>query len=109
MHLEVLFSAGMLPIFTVAEPGAQGALVAGMHGMGVNTPKAAAVAEATVGFAIDEHMPNVGMFTIGTWSMMLAAGAPAWVMLTGKTLNAAGATPKLHVINAPDVTSCGMQ
>jgi hypothetical protein len=45
-----------------------------MHGMGVSTPRAAAVAEATSGFAIEEHMPKGIIFTIGTWSMMLASG-----------------------------------
>src|SRR5258708_7917935 len=99
MHLEVLFNAGMLPIFIVVEPGAQGALVTGMHGMGVNTPRAAAVAEATVGFAREEHIPNVGMFAIGLLSMILAAGAPAMVLLSGGTINEAGATPKLHFNN----------
>lgn len=109
MHLEVLFNAGMLPIFTVSEPGAQGALVTGTQGMGVNTPKAVAVADATVGFAMEEHIPNVGMLTMGLLSMMLAAGAPAITLLSGKTFNAAGAAPKLHVIKAPEVTSSGMR
>jgi len=50
---------------TVAAPGAQGALVAGMQGIGVSTPDAAAVAEATVGLARDWHMPNGAIFTMG--------------------------------------------
>ena len=104
MHLEVSFSAGMLPIMTVAEPGTHGAVVFGMQGMGVRTPNAAAVAEATVGFASEEHIPKVGMFTMGWWSMILAAGAPAIVLFVGRTASAAGATPKLHAINAPAVT-----
>jgi hypothetical protein len=49
----VLFSAGIPPISTVGEPGAQGVVVAGMHGIGVSTPSAAAVAAATVGLAGD--------------------------------------------------------
>jgi len=65
MHLQVIFKAGMLPIITVGEPGIHGAMVIGMHGIGVRTPKAAAVAEATVGFASEVHMPNGRMFTIG--------------------------------------------
>jgi hypothetical protein len=36
-----------------------------MHGMGVSTPKAAAVAAATEGFAGDMHMPKGMMFTKG--------------------------------------------
>ena len=49
--LDELFNAGILAIFTVALPGDQGAGVTGMQGIGVNTPKAAAVAAATIGFA----------------------------------------------------------
>lgn len=36
----------------------------GIHGCGVNTPKAAAVAAATCGLAIDVHIPNGPTFTI---------------------------------------------
>src|SRR6266478_6291841 len=61
MHMEELLRAGCLPIKTVGDPGVHGAVVAGMQGMGVNTPRAAAVAEATVGFAMDMHIPKVGM------------------------------------------------
>jgi len=41
-----------------------------MQGIGVSTPNAAAVAAATVGFAIDMHIPNGMMFIIEMWSMM---------------------------------------
>jgi hypothetical protein len=74
MQVHVLFRAGMLPIMQVAEPGVQGDVVTGMQGIGVNTPRAAAVAEATVGLAIDMHIPKGGMLVIGTKSMMFAAG-----------------------------------
>ena len=47
MHFDESFKAGMLPIMTVGEPGTQGATVLGTHGMGVNTPSAAEVAEAS--------------------------------------------------------------
>jgi hypothetical protein len=49
LHLLVLFRAGIIRTVTVAEPGAQGAAVAGTHGMGVSTPLAAAVAAAVGG------------------------------------------------------------
>ncbi len=65
MHLLVLFNAGMLAIRTVGDPGTQGDVVMGMHGIGVNTPNAAVVAVATVGLAMELHMPNGMMFTIG--------------------------------------------
>ncbi len=43
----------MLAMRTVGEPGIHGAVVFGMHGMGVSTPLAADVADATVGLAKD--------------------------------------------------------
>jgi len=102
--LEVLFRAGWPPIMHVGEPGTHG-VVTGTQGMGVRTPSAAAVADATVGFARDVHMPKVGMFVIGIQSMIVAAGAPAMVLFMGKTLSAEGARPNEHIITAPEVTS----
>ena len=66
MHLQVFCSPGIPRTSTVGEPGTQGAVVTGMHGMGVKTPKAAAVAAATMGLAKDWHSPKGGMFTMGT-------------------------------------------
>lgn len=109
MHFETLSSAGMLAINTVGAPGTQGALVAGMHGIGVGTPSAAAVAAMTIGFAIELHIPNGMMLTIGMWSMMLAAGGPsASTLFIGSTTSEEGATPKVQVINAPIDTWFGM-
>ncbi len=65
MRVELLFKAGILPIKTVGEPVIHGATRQGIQGIGVSTPKAAAVAEATVGFANDVHMANPGIFTMG--------------------------------------------
>src|SRR5471032_919719 len=101
MSLLLLLSAGMPPISTVGEPGAHGAAVAGMQGICVITPSAAAVAAATIGLAGLLHMPKVGTLTIGAWSMMVAAGAPVMVRFTGSTASGAGATPKLHIIKPP--------
>jgi hypothetical protein len=66
MHLDTLSSAGALPTFVVAAPGAHGAVVFGMQGIGVYTPNAAAVAAATVGLASDWHMPNGMILVMGT-------------------------------------------
>jgi hypothetical protein len=52
-HLLLSVSAGMFITFTCALPGAHGAVIAGTHGAGVNTPIAADVAEATAGLAKD--------------------------------------------------------
>lgn len=105
MHLEVLFSAGMLSTITVAEPGVQGAAVAGTQGIGVSTPSAAEVAEATVGFASEVHIPKGGMFTIGLLHMMFAQGMNDELTGRGVATKLDGATPKLHIIIAP-VTTC---
>ena len=102
MSLASLFNAGMLPINTVGLPTIQGAVVAGTQGIGVSTPSAAAVAAATVGLAMLEHMPNGMMLTKGALSMMVAAGmllVSVWRI--GKTLSDDGATPKLHWSVAP--------
>ena len=108
MHVDELFSAGMLPISTIGDPGVHGDVVTGMHGWGVSTPRAADVAAATCGFDGVVHMPNGGMFTFGLKSMMLAAGADASTLLAGATTRELGATPKLQVIIAPATTSCPM-
>jgi hypothetical protein len=105
----VLSSAGKLLIITVGAPGTHGATVAGMQGIGVNTPSAAAVAEATSGLAMLMHMPNVGMFVIGAKSMIVAAGMLLTIVVGALVaLSGAGATPNVHVINAPVTTCCGM-
>lgn len=104
MQVQVLFRAGMPPIMVVAAPGVHGLVVTGMQGIGVNTPRVAAVADATVGLAIDMHMPNGGMLVIGTKSMMLAAGVVALTLLTGNTFSAEGAIPNVHIMTAPEVT-----
>jgi hypothetical protein len=108
VQVEVLLRAGMPPSIIVGEPGTHGATVFGMQGMGVNTPRAAAVADATIGLASDRHTPKGGMFTIGLLSMMLAAGVPIMVLLTGSTLSVLGATPKVHIIIEPVVTKSGI-
>lgn len=64
-NVDVLFKAGMLHNKTVGAPGTHGAGVAGIQGIGVSTPSAAAVAAATMGFEGELHIPNGGMFIIG--------------------------------------------
>lgn len=105
LHFDELLSAGWLPISTVGDPGTHGAGVTGMQGIGVSTPDAAAVAEATVGFAKLLHMPNGGMLAIDVWSMIVAAVSELDdVRLVGSTLSADGVVPKEHVIRALAVT-----
>jgi hypothetical protein len=93
---------------TVETPGVHGPAGTGMHGMGVKTPSAAAVAAATSGFAIDSHSPKGGMFTTGIWSMMFAAGVVAMTLFVGRTFRVEGAIPNVHIIMAPVVTCIPM-
>ena len=83
---------------SVAEPGIQGAGITGVQGIGVNTPKAAAVAAATAGLAGDLHMPNGKIFTKGLKSMMFAAGLLSHITrFAGKTTRLLGAMPIVHI------------
>ena len=66
MQVHELFNAGLWLIMTVGEPGIQGAAVTGMHGCGVRTPIAAAVAAATCGLLGVLHMPKGITFFMGT-------------------------------------------
>lgn len=66
INLDVLFKAGFPPTNTVGLPGAQGAAVTGIQGIGVSTPRAAAVAAATMGLAGELHMPKGAIFIMGT-------------------------------------------
>src|SRR5512146_2705224 len=98
MSVQVASTAGMLAMSTVAAPGVHGAAITGMHGIGVNTPRAAAVAEATVGLARLWHMPNGRTFTIGLLSMMFAAGLFSInTRFAGRTMRLLGAIPKMQV------------
>ncbi len=96
MHLEDFVINGAPPTSTRDEE-IQGAGVTGMHGMGVSTPKAAAVADATTGFAIDRHKPKGVILISGLLSMMLPTGGP-WpnTRLIGSTFSGAGVSPMLQ-------------
>jgi hypothetical protein len=62
---------------------------------------AADVAEATVGFAIDWHMPNVGILVIEK-SVVTAINIFIHIGLVGTmTINEHGDIPKLHWSIAP--------
>jgi len=93
-------------MLTVGDPGIQGAAVTGTQGIGVRTPSAAAVAEATVGLAVDMHMPKGRMLTPGTLSIMVAAGVVLTTRLDGIIFKLLGEEPKLQVVAAPAHTSC---
>ena len=93
MSVDVLLSAGFPAMSAVGDPGVHGAGITGVHGIGVKTPIAAAVAEATAGFAMLEHMPKGGsLLSIIVAASRLQAITVCWDD-TGST---AGAAPKEH-------------
>jgi hypothetical protein len=101
LHVEPAVSAGFPPIIVRLAPGFHG-VVTGMHGIGVNTPKAALVAAATVGLDKLEHIPNGAMLTMGAKSVTVAAGLPSTITRgVGSGLSVEGARPKLHCNIAP--------
>lgn len=73
-----------------------------MHGIGVSTPSAAAVAAATVGLAMLLHIPNGRMFTNGLLSIIFAIGRLLTIVrLVGNTFSVAGAMPNEQCSIAP--------
>jgi hypothetical protein len=106
-HTQVLgeVSTGRPPISVRVATGIHGPVGFGTQGIGVSTPSAAAVADATVGLASEVHMANGGMLASGTMSAIVAAGLPSiTTRLVGMTFNVDGAMPKLHIIIAVAVT-----
>lgn len=83
---------------TQVDGGAHGAATAGVHGAGVWTPCAAAVAATTAGFVTLLHMPNGAMFVPMANCVIVAAGSPFTAGAPGKALamKGTGAVPMLH-------------
>jgi hypothetical protein len=105
MHLLGDVRAGRPPMVVRVATGVHGPVGTGTHGCGVSTPRAAVVADATVGLASDVHIPNGGMFAPGSMSETVAAGLPSMsTRLVGMTFSVDGATPKLHDTIAVAVT-----
>lgn len=107
-HFDDCDSAGLFAINTVGEPGAQGAEITGMHGIGVNTPMAAAVAAETCGFAMELHIPNGIIFFIGTLSIMVATGIFDITLFSGVTISVDGAMPNVQAHIAVPHTASAM-
>jgi hypothetical protein len=101
---------GMFDTRTVGFDGVQGDAIAGTHGIGVRTPKAAAVAAATIGLAGFEHSPNGLILAIGMKSIIEATGSPQASTggPFGMTVSGDGATPKLHLQSAPLAMTFGI-
>ncbi len=82
----------------VGLPGIHGATVTGTQGMGIMPPSVG-------GFAGDLQMPKGIMLSIGTLSIMFAAGMVVMTLDFGSTNIGEGATPKLHISWAPVQTN----
>jgi hypothetical protein len=97
MQVSPLQATGQSDDRTAGFVGIQGEVTAGAHGIGVNTPKAAAVAAATVGFDNAEHIPNVAILTTGIKSVIVATGnPPAKTRAFGTTTRGDGVVPNEH-------------
>ena len=108
LHLSPLAITGPAGRSTVGFEEIHGDITAGIQGAGVNvkTPKAAAVAAAvalaTAGLDIVEHIPKVIIFIIGTKSIMDPTGNPvARTLAVGRTIKDDGAAPHEQVHIAP--------
>ena len=109
LHVDPAVKAGLPPTIVRTAPGFQG-VVTGTQGIGVNTPRAALVAAATVGFDKLLHMAKGAMFTMGAKSIMVAAGLPSTITRdVGNGLRVDGAKPKLHCSMAPRVAFWGIR
>ena len=105
MHWELSVNAGKFAIMVFDAPGIHGAVIAGIHGPGVNTPSAAAVSPAVAGLARLVHNPNGTTLTNGLLSMMFAAGRPSTMTrFIGKTFKTEGAAPNEHCVTAAATT-----
>lgn len=103
--VQVALTTGVPPACTKGTPGVNG-VGWGVHGCGVSTPWAAAVAVATAGFANEEHIPKGGTLSMPAESLIRASGLPStstWA--AGSTDSVAGATPKEQVRVAVEATS----
>jgi len=105
MSLWLISTAGMAPLIVVVAPGSQGEAVTGTQGIGVRMPLAAAVAAATVGLASDEQAPKGGMLATGMKALVFADGTGIMICPVGNAMRLAGATPKVHIMEAPMQTA----
>ena len=91
----LLLRAGFPHAITVGEPGAHGAAQAGIQGIGVSTPRAAAVAAATVGLAGLLHIPKV----MGSFGISITVANGRFIPVTVDcevAASGAGAAPNTH-------------
>src|SRR4051812_3343595 len=99
-------SAGTLPSSVFGAAGIHGPATVGMHGIGVSTPSAAEVADATVGLDRLLHMANGGMLVAGAMSEITPAGRPSTITFEDADgMKVAGAAPNEQLSIAPMTTN----
>ena len=81
-----------------------GAVIIGIHGIGVSVPSFAAVALATAGLDKVRQFPNGFMFNIATKSVMCATGSPDAKIVPGATNIVDVVVPNAHLHVAPLTT-----
>jgi len=107
-HIAPWASTGRPPTTVRGAAGVHVPVVAGMHGIGVSTPSAAAVAAATWGLASDVHIAKVATFTRGAASVTVATGRPSTSTRgVGSATSVAGAVPNEQLTVADVVTGSG--
>ncbi len=106
MHLHSFVRQGFPPAITLLLEGSQVPVVAGTQGWGVRTPSAAAVADATAGFARLRHIPKLWMLTVPFPSVSVPTGFPfISTVFALVALKVDGVVPKEHFKVAPVVTN----
>jgi hypothetical protein len=109
LHVESAVNAGNLATLVFGAPGVHGVDVAGTHGPGVSTPRAAAVSAAVAGLVSDVHRRNGAMFMIGMWSIVFAIGFFSNITRSrGGTISVLGIVPLVHCNAAPMTTGFPM-
>lgn len=76
---------------------------AGMQGIGVRTPRAAAVAEAVAGKVRDVQFPQGLTFVIGVMSFVVSTGAPP-ILIVDCDISCPGVVPLEQAMVAPETT-----
>jgi hypothetical protein len=94
VHTEFEVSAGAPSTIFPGLPGTHPPTIEGTHPCGLNAPCDAAVAAATVGFAIEPHIPNeLPLLMLGTSRMLLRLSAPRPRASAFGLMSLAGALP----------------
>ncbi len=106
INCESFVKHGAPPTIIVGFTDVQIPAAINIHGCGVSTPRAAAVADATCGFASEVHIPNGAILTFAAVSLIVAIGLlhPRHVICDVAFIDA-GAVPNVHCNIPPDTTA----